>query len=194
MTGTAPNSPPASDPGRSQPLDWGHATDEVHAGGLDIKRAATAADRAALAQALNILDCELLELSYRLKRAPADGYRLKGKLKAEVVQACVVTLAPVHDTVRIDLDVEFRPAEEVAAVDGGAVDLDDETEIEPIDGKWLAVGRIVFEELAAGLNPYPRRPGAEFSPQDDGQATVDTGKPNPFAVLAKLKQQPTDKA
>ena len=72
-------------------------------------------------------------------------------------------------------------------MDGGAVDLDEDVEVEPVDGKWLAVGRIVFEELAAGLNPYPRRPGAEFTPATDA---AEPAKENPFAVLAKLKKAP----
>ena len=168
--------PAIKDADNPVPLDWGHEIDEVHAGGLEIQRKATAAECAALARALDILQCDSLDVSYRLRRAPAEGYRLRGKLIAEVDQACVVTLAAVHETVRVEFDVEFRPAEEVASLDGGAVDLEEQTEIEPIDGKWLAVGRVVFEELAAGLDPYPRRPGAEFAP---------------FAVLAKLKQPPS---
>lgn len=169
------------------PVDWGHDTDEVHAGGLDIKRAATEAECAALASALSILSCQSLQISYRLKRAPADGYRLRGKIHAEIEQACIVTLAPVHETVRLDLAVEFRPADEVAAAEGGSVELEEETEIEPIEGKWLAVGRVVFEEMAAGINPYPRRPGAEFTPPT--VQPIET-KENPFAVLAKLKPKP----
>ena len=169
------------------PLDWGHDTDEVHAGGLDIKRVATDAERAAIAATLGIVACEQLQVGYRLKRAPADGYRLRGNIHAEVVQACIVTLAPVHETVRFDLSVEFRPADEVAAAEGGAVDLEEETEIEAIEGKWLAVGRVISEELAMALNPYPRRPGAEFVPAPDAPLEP---KENPFAVLAKLKPKP----
>ena len=181
--------PTTGAPDASKALSWGHNTDEVHAGGLDIKRTATEAERIVLAKSLGILSCETLQVSYRLKRAPADGYSLKGKVLAEVAQACIVTLAPVHETVKLDIAVEFRSAEEVAAADGGAVDLDEVTEIEPIDGKWLAVGRVIFEELAAGLNPYPRRAGAEFTPivGSGGKADVEV---NPFAVLAKLKPKP----
>ena len=171
----------------TQPLDWGHDVSDISAGGLEVKRQATATERATLAAALDILGCEALQVSYRLTRAPAEGYRLKGKLAADASQACVVTLAPVLETVTATFDVDFRPEDEVRAMDGGAVDLDEDVEVEPIEGTWLAVGRIVFEELAAGLNPYPRRPGAEFAPAAD--ATV-PAKENPFAVLAKLKQAP----
>ena len=31
-----------------------------------------------------------------------------------------------------------------------------------IDG-IIPVGRIVFETISAGLDPYPRKPGAEFT-------------------------------
>ena len=169
------------------PLDWGHDISDISAGGLDVKRAATAAERVALAAALQILACETVQVSYRVTRAPAEGYRLKGKLNADVSQACVVTLAPVHETVTAAFDVDFRPEDEVRGMDGGAVDLDEDVEVEPVEGKWLAVGRIVFEELATGLNPYPRRPGAEFTPLADAAEPL---KENPFAVLAKLKTAP----
>ena len=169
------------------PLDWGHDISDISAAGLDVKRQATAPERAVLAAALEILSCEAMQVSYRLTRAPAEGYRLKGKLVADVSQACVVTLAPVLETVTAAFAVDFRPEDEVRGMDGGAVDLDEDVEVEPVEGTWLAVGRIVFEELAAGLNPYPRRPGAEFTPAADA---VKPAKENPFAVLAKLKQGP----
>ena len=183
----APTPMSEAEPQSAPPLDWHHAIDEISAGGLEMKRVATEAERAAVAAALGILGCESLEAKYRIKRAPADGYRLKGKVRVDVLQACIVTLAPVLETVVIDLTVEFRPVEEQKDAMGGSVDLDEETEIEPIEGKVLAVGRIVYEELAAGLNPYPRRPGAEFAPAAE---ISDDTKENPFAVLAKLKAKP----
>lgn len=180
---------PDDDATALQPLIWDHETEQVPASGLGVKRAATDAERAALATALGILSCDALQVSYRLSRAPDEGYRLKGKLTADVVQACVVTLAAVHDTVSADFVVEFRPEEEVRRAEGGAVDLEEDTEIEPIDGTVMAVGRVVFEELAAALNPYPRRPGAEFAaPAVDPKEAEAIAKEHPFAVLAKLKQ------
>ena len=170
------------------PLIWEHETGQVPAGGLGIKRAATDVERAALAAALEILSCDALQVSYRLSRAPDDGYRLKGKLTADVVQACVVTLAPVHDTVTAEFAVEFRPEDEVRAAAGGAVDLEADTEIEPIKGTVMAAGRVVFEELAAALNPYPRRPGAEFAAPADPKQAAEIAKEHPFAALAKLKE------
>ena len=185
MTDTTPTGDAA---GPALPLQWEHDIEQIPAGGLNIKRAATEAERMALAPALEILSCDSLQVTYRIKRAADDGYRLKGKLTADVVQACVVTLAPVLDTVTAVFAVEFRPADEVRDIDGGNIDLEDEHEIEPIEGKSLKVGRIVFEELVAGLNPYPRRLGAEFTAPEAAAQNAAAAKENPFAVLAKLKE------
>ena len=66
--------PAIKDADNPVPLDWGHEIDEVHAGGLEIQRKATAAECAALARALDILQCDSLDVSYRLRRAPAEGF------------------------------------------------------------------------------------------------------------------------
>lgn len=177
-------------PSAAPPLDWSHETEEVHAGGLEQTRTATDKERVAVASALGILGCDQIRFAYRLTRAADDGYRLKGRLQVELEQACVITLAAVHETIDIEIKVEFRPAEELAAVGGGAVDLEDDTEYEPIEGKRLDIGRVVFEELAANLNPYPRRRGAEFVPPAEAAAAKSEAASNPFAVLEKLKKPP----
>jgi len=153
-----------------------------------VKREATETERTAVAKALGVLGCEKLQANFRVTRAADDGYRLKGKLIADVVQACVVTLAPVLETVTADFAADFRPATELAGLTGGNVDLESESELEPIEGNILNAGRIVYEELAAGLNPYPRRPGAEFVAAGDATENPEPAKENPFAVLAKLKE------
>jgi uncharacterized metal-binding protein YceD (DUF177 family) len=179
------NSPGATEPADplSATLSWDVETADVPANGAEFRKSATAAEREALAKSLNLLSCENCTATYRIRRLAGDRYGLRGTLSAEVVQACVITLAPVYDTATATFSVEFRPADEAAA-EGGTVDLDDETDIEPIDGHRLAVGRVVFEELAAALNPYPRRPGAEYSPPAEDASVA---KNNPFAALAKLK-------
>jgi uncharacterized metal-binding protein YceD (DUF177 family) len=176
MSDTPSAAPPIS------PLAWDIEIVDVPASSPEIRKIATTADCTALAGALDLLACESCSATYRVRRLAGDRYGLRGTLTADVVQACVITLAPVHETVSATFDVEFRPADEAAAA-GGAVDLDDETDIEPIEGHRLMVGRVIFEELAAALNPYPRRPGAEYTPAAD----ANDAKANPFAVLAKLK-------
>jgi hypothetical protein len=170
------------------PLAWDIEIASVPANGSEIRKTASAAEREALASALAILACESCTATYRVRRMAGDRYGVRGTLTAEVVQACVITLAPVHDAVTAPFNVEFRPAEEAAAA-GGVVDIEDDTDIEPIIEHRLAVGRIIFEELAAALNPYPRRPGAEYTPPVEDASIA---KVSPFAVLAKLKAANTN--
>ncbi len=172
----------------ANPLAWDMQIVDVPANGSEIRKTASPAECEALAAALGILACESCVASYRVRRLAGDCYSVRGTLNAEVIQACVITLAPVHDAVTATFTVEFRPAEEAAAA-GGVVDLDDDTDIEPIDEHRLAIGRIIFEELAAALNPYPRRPGAEYTPPAEDASTA---KVSPFAVLAKLKAANTN--
>ena len=184
MPGTPAPTPAKDSLAPPAPLCWHHETEQIPPGGFKGERIATPEERAALAAALDILSVDVLRVNYRIRRAAEEGYRLTGQLSADVVQACVVTLTPVHDTVSADISVEFRPAEEARNTDGGLVNLDEETEIEPIEGNVLSVGRIVYEELAASLNPYPRRRGAAYA----GEPAAPIAKESPFAVLAKLKK------
>jgi uncharacterized metal-binding protein YceD (DUF177 family) len=183
MTDTPANTLAAA----AKPLLWDMNVADVPANGIELTKIATAAECVALAKALDILSVDSLSAKYRVRRLAGDGYGLRGKLTADVVQACIITLAPVLDTISIPFAVEFQPAEAAAAAAEGAVDLDDDTEIEPIHDKTLEIGRVVFEELTAALNPYPRRPGAEYATPAGAPGADAGGKVNPFAVLAKLK-------
>ncbi len=169
------------------PLNWPIATRDVPAGQLKGSFTASAAERTAIAAALELKDCVALEVPYTLRLGGNGAYRLKAQLTADVVQTCVVTLEPVAARVDEPISVEFS---EGAVTDdtvvSGTVDLDDDTDVEPIVNGVMDVGRVVFETLAASLDPYPRKAGVAFDWNDPKGEPV---KPaNPFAVLAKLKK------
>jgi uncharacterized metal-binding protein YceD (DUF177 family) len=179
-------------PAAAPPLGWTTDVTDVPANGMEVKRVATDEERAAVAKTLELLSCDQLTATYRVRRGAGEGYNVRGKFTADVIQACVVTLAPVYDTINQEFAVEFHPASALVDDAIGATDLDSEVDMEPIDGTTLSIGRVIFEELAAALNPYPRRPGAEYVAPS---GTAATAKPNPFAVLEKLKTgKPTPKA
>ena len=160
---------------------------DIHAipqSGLAKVRVATATERAAVAKALDILDCKALSVAYGLKQLGGGRYRLKGTVTASVVQACVVTLEPVAGVVEDDIAAEFRPATEISA-ESGVIDLDAEIDIEPITDDGVDLGRIVYEHLASALDPYPRKGDASFDWREDKPVE----KPNPFAVLAKVRDR-----
>lgn len=176
-------------------LDWSHEATEIGERGLKKSRSATAAELAALAQSLDLVSCSHLDVTYTVEGRGRDAYRVTGDLDAGVVQTCVITLEPVSDRVRESFTVTFRRD---AATDGPkTARRPDDTEadmeilsaedVEPLIRDRIEVGRIVYETLSAGLNPYPRKEGAEFDWQDP-RAEADRIKTHPFAALKSLKK------
>jgi uncharacterized metal-binding protein YceD (DUF177 family) len=167
--------------------------------GQNARFEASAEQRASLARDLDLLACSVLTVAYKLRSQHRGRYRLTGTINADVVQRCIVTLEPVPATVTEELDVEFWPADQLAAkptpgVTQQASDEHNDTADfaalgdeppEPIEQGRIAIGRVVYELVSAGLDPYPRSPGAAFA-----FASSDNGKDNPFAALAELKATP----
>lgn len=171
------------------PLAWSHAVTDIPGSGLAITRKASAAELAEVRQALDILGCDQLSASYRITAITAitgGGYRLAGKLKAHVVQACIVTLEPVPADLDETFDVEYWPPGLHDEATTDEIEALSAAEIEPLQHGLIDAGRIVYETVAAALDPYPRNQGAEFEPPPEAPGSADA-KANPFAVLAKLK-------
>jgi uncharacterized metal-binding protein YceD (DUF177 family) len=171
----------------TEPLtDWTHNVTSIPAGGFDGERRATEAERAAIAKVLELLKLDGLAAHYRIKSVSGGGYRLWGRLTADVEQACVVTLDPVAAKIDAPFDVEFRPKVETADNDEDASVLAG-PDVDVLERGIVPVGRIVFETLSASLDPYPRRPDAEFTWRDPQAGEPE--KSNPFAALSKLKDR-----
>lgn len=178
---------------------WVHQTGEIPARGLSVKRTATPDELVALAAGLDIRSVTSLEASYELLPRTGGRYRLGGHIEARVVQACVVSLAPVETTLSEPLRAEFRDSNDHKMDDWDSEDAAAAAinrEFEPIRRGVIDVGRVVFEQIAAVLDPYPRAPGATFDWTDprqkssmEGASGEDGGvRPdNPFAVLRKLR-------
>jgi len=169
----------------SEPLDWSYRVTEIPEGGLRQTREASDAERAQLAADLDILGCRRLVADFTIRATGQGHYRLKGSIVADLTQACVVTLEPVEQRALGDFDAEFWPA--VALPETGEDELEalSAAEIEPIVHGRIDAGRIVFETLSAAVDPYPRQPGAEFSPE--AASTAAPSDLGPFAALKKLK-------
>ena len=143
---------------------------------------ATPAECAALAKRFGIPAVNRFAADLLLKREPAGGVAIEGRISAEVVQDCVVTLEPV--TQQIEDAVHLRilgPGEEAS---------DDPESPDDVDapGGVADLGEAVSEQLALALDPYPRAPGAVLpdevvaEPEAPPEASV-----SPFANLAALR-------
>ena len=163
---------------------WSHNVTDVAVGGLVRTRKASLEECKAIEEALRIPSVGSLEVNYRIAGLPRGGYKLSGDVKADVVQACVVTIEPVPALVADRFNVEFWPDFSTRDEKGDQSVLEG-ADVEPLLQGEIDVGRIVFESLSAGLNPYPRKQGAEFGWQDP--ALENPELQGPFAALSKLK-------
>lgn len=160
------------------------AVEDVAEAGQHFDLVADAGIRSAVARIAGLSDLPRLEASFDVTRRGSGGLHVAGRVSATVGQNCVVTLEPLANEVEEAVDLLFLPQRAVASQDG-------ETEPAPHQVKWndpepliggvVDLGALATEFLILGLDPYPRKPGAVFEPQQDRKP--DGG---PFAALAKL--------
>jgi uncharacterized metal-binding protein YceD (DUF177 family) len=165
--------------------------------GIAVQLSADPAELRALARRFDLLELTALSAKGRLeRRAPGDEIWFVGRLEADAVQACVVSLEPVSARVRQPIERGFRkvagPLEPGAAAPP-ALWLIDDNEIEPLTGRTIDLGEVVAEELALALEPYPRRADAEALVSERLGPNISFGAPEPseppLAALAQLKDR-----
>lgn len=179
------------------PLTRRHALVDIPAGGLKATWSASPEEREQVRIALDIVHCDRIEVRYRVHARGQSSWQLTATIEADLSQACVVTLDPMPEHILAEIEVEFRRPEAPAST--AEIVLDDpfdEGEVEPVENGQIDIGRVIYEEIAARLDPFPRAPDAAFDVSEaKGPATADApDTANPFAVLKALKPTPPGKA
>lgn len=146
--------------------------------GVDVRPDAAA--RAAFAEEFGLVDLPALRLTGTLSAQGSRDWLFEGRLEAEVVQPCVVTLAPV--TSRIDESLRRRWSPDLTTPEGEEVEMGDD-EVEPL-GAVIDLGALLTEALALALPAWPRAEGAglEAPPPEDAAES----RRKPFADLSTL--------
>jgi uncharacterized metal-binding protein YceD (DUF177 family) len=160
------------------------AAEDIPETGLHIEAEAPAEVRAQLVRLANLRDLPQLCAVFDLTRR-GGGVHVAGRVKARVGQTCVVTLDPLESELDEPINLVFAPPRESAAKGGDAgYGAPDEDPPEPlVDGK-VDLGAIATEFLLLGIDPYPRKAGAEFA-----AVRTDDDSAKPFAALEALKKQ-----
>ena len=179
------------------PLARPVALSTIGAGRMFQKIEATADERADLAKALELVDVVAFTAEIALHRESRGTIHLDGRIWADVVQNCVVSLEPVHQIVDEPIELRFvedgsRAGKSTEAANK-EIDVDPEQEDPPevVIGTVLDLGPIVVEHLVLAIDPYPRAPGAQ-PPENPLEDTADASD-SPFAVLGKLSGKRDDK-
>jgi uncharacterized metal-binding protein YceD (DUF177 family) len=170
------------------PMPWTLACSAIGSEPSVVERTATAEECQAVARLLDVPACHRFSARAVVKAIGQERFAVSGEVRATLEQVCVVSLDPFEAEVSETFDVEFWPPSQL--VTASEVDIDDfeRDDPEPIENGRLDLGRLVYEILAAGLDPYPRLPGMELERDISGDAPEDRPEPGPFAGLAALKR------
>jgi len=139
--------------------------------------------REAIAKAAGLAALPSLAAGFDLTRHGAEGLRLSGRVRAAVVQNCVVTLDPIESMVDEAVDLVFLPDAPVVPDPVGLQAVDAADSPETLQNGMVDLGAVATEFLLLGIDTYPRKPGAEFDAPPAGDPSS-----HPFAALAALKK------
>lgn len=154
--------------------------------GQDFKGAATPEACQDIAKALDLPELKSFNWSLHARRQNR-GFHLSGHIAADLVQSCVVSLEPVCQSLREDVDQLFMPetpANHRRKPDDEPEDVEIDLDApEPFSGTQADVGPFLVELLTVSIDPYPRAPGAGLDPA----IAIETEAGPLAAALEKLK-------
>ena len=167
------------------PLSHPYNLNRLGQAGDDVSFAATDDERAALAGFTGVSRVDLFAARIVLRKPAANRFELDFTLEADIVQACVVSLAdvPSHIERRFTRELHFDPALKRATNRPDEDFLQEDDKPEEIDSLHYDLAAPLIEEFVLAIDPYPRAPGVAFEAPKETQDTPE----NPFAVLKGLK-------
>jgi len=164
---------------------------EISKAGLELTIEADEAERAAIAKRLGVLGMKALKAEITVKRWRRTGARLIVDVTGSMTRRCVVSLEPFDVPIEEHFEVRYAdPSDDIAMFPTeGELVFDPESEEPPevLEHGTLDAGEAVVQQLVLGLDPYPRKPGAQFA-----EVKESPEKTSPFAVLSSLKEGAKD--
>lgn len=168
------------------PLERLHELADLPETGFETDIVTTPEERKRLAGWAGVVEVSQLSGHVRVRPQSRTRFLLETDFEADVVQSCVVTLAPVRSHIERHFvrTLQLSPRLPRIADKGGQVPpaAADEDAPDAIDSTRYDLAGPLREELALAIDPYPRAPGVEFAPRDDAEEPE-----SPFAVLGKLR-------
>jgi len=166
-------------------------TSAIPATGLDRSISADPAELAKLGEAYGIPEVRALAADLELSHERGGVIRVRGRVTADIVQACVVSLVPVAQSIDEPIDIRLVEAgsrrAEAAPRPGAelAIDPGDPDPPDILPGPTIDLGAIAVEHFLLAVDPYPRAPGAALPPEaaDPSPGASDS----PFTALARLR-------
>jgi len=164
---------------------------------------ATDSERVNLARRAGVDALESVEATVTVQRVRGGVIHAMGSLQAQVIQSCVVTLAPIHTHINDqfegwyggeDTAVSFARAKSERDAKKANMEmeiLEESVDPEPIIAGLIDLGELAAQHLCLSINPYPRAPGVMHNQgvddvSDTGGAAI---RKNPFEALKDWKEK-----
>jgi uncharacterized metal-binding protein YceD (DUF177 family) len=159
---------------------------EVARGPVRVQLAADADQRAQIAKLLKLESLPAFTVDITVKPW-LDGAEIVGAFKAVVEQVCSVSLDNFEQPLsgQIELRLVPRGSPHAAEEDAAEVEYDLAAPDPPdiLDSDDIDVAAYAVEALALEIDPFPRKPGAEFEFEPPPE------EESPFAILKALKDR-----
>jgi uncharacterized metal-binding protein YceD (DUF177 family) len=132
-----------------------------------------------------------------VSRWKRDGVRIKGHVRADIVQSCIVTLEPIESGIDERFEALFVPENSKLARydtdENGEMVFDPEGPDAPetFTGDTIDVGTVCEEFIVLAIDPYPRKEGAKFETETENDIAPEE-KSSPFAKLEGWKPAKRD--
>lgn len=154
----------------------------------------TEAELADVAERFDLIAVEALSGTLSVSdKGAGQGILVTGALAAKFTQKCIATLEPVHEELETEFELLLVDPEMADRMDDEGVYLDaDAPDYDALEGDDIPLGEILAQTLSISMNPYPRADGAELNAGSSAAVTVnepELERPNPFAVLAKTRDE-----
>ncbi len=157
---------------------------------------ATPAECEALMRRFDLIVLKDFSIESEIKKW-RNGVRVTGRIKADVMQRCIVTLEPVPDQIDEEFDRGYLPERDIVGdtKPGQEIEIEDDFELGDLPdvlGETLDLGELASEALSLALSPYPRADGEEpldLQASPPGEAPITDEETKPFASLAAYREK-----
>ena len=156
---------------------------EIPRSGTSFAFEADAKARAEIVRDLDLASLDRFEGEIRVE-SWLDGFQIDGRYSAALAQICGITAEPLPVTLEQKFSLRVLPPNSPnAQADGNEIEIDPDADDPPdvLEDETLDLTGYAVEHLALDLDPFPRKPGAEFVPPEQAP------EPSPFAVLKDFK-------
>ncbi|WP_297803994.1 DUF177 domain-containing protein [uncultured Brevundimonas sp.] len=139
------------------------------------------AQRRLIAKTLDLAGLENMSVDFNVVPT-VSGWRIDGRVVADAVQLCGLTLEPLPVKVDRPFQINLVEEEEPNTNEDGEIDIElDDDFPDVVEGGQIDLGQYAVEQLMLSLDPFPRKEGAVFvQPPEPVEIS-------PFAALKALK-------